>query len=96
MNEELETKINSALDMSVNLGSLGLTLGQILALRPGTTIEFSKPDYFEVLLKLGDVNWLEGEMYLGGESVRVNVTKICACAAEKSSNFTQQFPETRE
>ena len=67
--------VSETLPIELCLGELELTAEQVLALRPGTQIEF-EASTFETVLKFGNAQWAKGTITFEGDKCTLHVKKV--------------------
>ena len=70
--EDMESQIYAEL----NLGQIELSMGDILKLRPGSTISFEKPKVISAALQFGDAAWALVDVRIGNDSIELSVREI--------------------
>lgn len=62
--------------VTLNLGSLNMSLGTVLGLRPGTVLEFQRPAKFSGAIQIAGEPYLSAEIQIEGDKVLVAVREL--------------------
>lgn len=73
---KLETDTQAEAAVTLSLGTLGLTLEELMKLRPNMRVEFDKPEPFHAVLKFEGKDWAWGVLEHGADKVTFEVKEV--------------------
>lgn len=65
-----------SVQVEISLGGIELQLDELLALRPGASIKFERPEEFEAVLRVAGQTWAEAQVAIQNDGVEVRVGKL--------------------
>lgn len=74
--EEQMSEDNSAVQVTLNLGAIEMSLSEALSLRPGMQVEFQKPEYFQATLQYGGSALAEARVEVKESGVSLRITQV--------------------
>ena len=75
-NESEIEMLGGNVPVTIDLGAIELALSDLLALRPGMTVSFARPQIFEASLKIAERAWADAELSLDGEQITISIREI--------------------
>ncbi|RIK06810.1 MAG: hypothetical protein DCC49_11000 [Acidobacteria bacterium] len=64
------------IEIEIGLGAVKLPLEDLLFLRPGGELEFSRPEELYVTLGLQGCLWANGRLRLEGDRIKISLTRV--------------------
>jgi|GEM_PF-4035423 len=77
MDKEFSSNQESKFPATLNIGTVELSLDDLLMLRPGMTISFEKPTHFQATVEVGGQPWAMAAVHIGESEVELKVETVC-------------------
>lgn len=60
----------------LNIGAVGLSMEELLMLRPGMTISFDRPAVFKAALEVGGIKWVLASLEIAEKEAVLKIEKV--------------------
>lgn len=78
LENSIMNECKEAFPCCLSLGEIGISMNDLLNLRPGSTITFTKPDNWQGTLQLGNTEWAQVSIQLEEEQLRLTVEDVAS------------------